>query len=64
MNLLKWDRPDIILVSGDTYIDSPYFCRNGQKCKTKTEKNNLQIDYQINFIGSKALSLFFIVKCK
>lgn len=24
INLLKWDRPDIILVSGDTYIDSPF----------------------------------------
>jgi radical SAM superfamily enzyme YgiQ (UPF0313 family) len=24
IKLLKWDRPDIILVSGDTYIDSPF----------------------------------------
>jgi len=24
MKALSWDRPDVILVSGDTYIDSPY----------------------------------------
>jgi uncharacterized radical SAM protein YgiQ len=24
LNILKWDRPDIILVTGDSYIDSPF----------------------------------------
>ncbi|MDY6969986.1 MAG: hypothetical protein SVR08_15205 [Spirochaetota bacterium] len=24
LNILKWERPDIILITGDSYIDSPY----------------------------------------
>ena len=24
LNNLHWDKPDIILISGDTYIDSPF----------------------------------------
>jgi len=24
MKKLSWDRPDVIIVTGDTYIDSPY----------------------------------------